>query len=60
MRQLPDGVSWDRKSFLLGIPLTAQNYVLRQVVRGDLSRGKYFDEWLKALDGRDYFYLDNP
>lgn len=57
MKRLPDD-SWDRPSGILGIPTPELSYVLRQVVRGDLTRGKYYDEWVKALNGRDYFYVD--
>lgn len=58
MRREPDG-SWIRTGVYLGIPLgPISNYVLRPVLDGDLKPAKYFDKWVKAWDGRDFFYLD--
>lgn len=57
MTRLPDD-SWDRRSGVLGIPTPEGNYILRQVVTGDLQRGKYFDQWVKSRGGRDFLYLD--
>lgn len=59
MKREADG-SWARKGSLLGIPMSVATYVLRPVVTGDLKPAKYYPQWLKAWEGRDFFYLDKP
>lgn len=50
--------SWQRDSYLLGIPMTASNYILRPVVTGELKPARFYPEWVKAIGGRDFFYVD--
>lgn len=58
MTREADG-SWYRSGRLFGIPLGPINdFFLRPVVDGQLKRAKYFDLWLKARNGRDFFYLE--
>eukprot|EP00884_Botryococcus_braunii_P003231 jgi/Botrbrau1/12909/Bobra.0299s0020.1 len=56
MKLLPDG-SWARDSDTLGYPTVP--YTLRQIITGDGEKGLYFDEWVKARDGRPFIFLDN-
>ncbi len=57
MKLLPDG-SWGRYSNVLGYP-TIPYYTLRQIITGDGEKGLYFDQWVKARDGRPFIFLDN-
>lgn len=54
----PDGVSWRRESRAFGLPTAVGNYVLRPVVTADNQPGRYYDQWVKAFDGADFFYVD--
>lgn len=57
MTRLQDD-SWDRRSAFVGISTPEGNYILRQVVTGNLQRAKYYDQWVKQRGGRDFFFLD--
>lgn len=58
MSREPDG-SWARKGYLLGLPELNSQYTLRPIVTGDLKPAKYYSEWIKDWEGRDFFYLDD-
>eukprot|EP00884_Botryococcus_braunii_P003062 jgi/Botrbrau1/12757/Bobra.67_1s0116.1 len=53
----PDG-SWLRKSKSLGFDIPSADYTLRQVVDGEGRKGPYFDDMVRARDGRPFIYVE--